>query len=328
MEHMAILVTGGTGFIGSHVVEALVARNERVRCLVRSARRVRWLEGLDVDVVEGDCTRPETLAPALRGVDRVVHAAGATFAPSEAAFFRFNAQGTRSLIDACLTSGQVERFVFLSSQAAAGPGTRERPARENDAPRPLSPYGRSKLAAERYCLDAADRLTVAILRPSAVYGPRDKGFLPYFRLARRGFLIEFGAGEREISLCFVNDLVKGVVSVIDSHLASGSVYFVADSEPYSWAAVEKLLCAVWGIAGRRIVVPGVMLKAAGRVGQVYGAVTGRPVPLNRARAAEMLEKHWVCDTSAAQGDLAFCPEINLQNGLKKTVRWYEQNNWL
>lgn len=325
---MSILVTGGTGFIGSHLVEALLARGERVRCLVRSARRLRWLQDLEVDIVEGDCTRTDTLMPALQGVDRVIHAAGATFAPTRAAFFQHNAAATRNLVDACLASGKVERLVMISSQAAAGPGSRARPARESDPPSPLTAYGESKAAAERHCLDAANRLPVAILRPSAVYGPRDTAFLPYFRMARRGILIEFGAGEREISLCFVNDLVKGIVTVTDSHLDSGSVYFIADSEPYSWDTVESLLCAQWGVRGRRIVVPGVVLKAAGVIGQAYGAVTGKSVPINRARAAELLEKHWVCDSSAVRRDLGFSPGTNLENGLHTAVRWYEQNNWL
>lgn len=325
---MTVLVTGGTGFVGSHLVEALLARGEAVRCLVRSPRRLRWLAGLDADIVAGDCTRPETLGPALRGVDCVIHLAGTTFAPTEGAYFEHNAGGTKNLLDACLASGAVERFVMVSSQAAAGPGTRRRPARETDTPRPLTAYGRSKLAAERHCLNAANRLSVGILRPSAVYGPRDTAFLPYFRLVKRGFLIEFGSGEREISLCFVNDLVEGIVTVADSHLESGSVYFVADSEPYSWGTVEKLLCAQWGVRGRRIVVPGLALKMAGAIGQAYGALTRRAVPINRARAAEVLEKHWVCDTTAAQRDLGFSPGINLENGLHKAVRWYEQNNWL
>jgi nucleoside-diphosphate-sugar epimerase len=325
---MPILVTGGTGFIGSHVVEALLDRGERVRCLVRSARRLRWLAGLDIEVIEGDCRQPGTLPSAVRGVDRVVHIAGETFASTEAAFFESNTEGTRNLVEACLASGTVRRFVFLSSQAAAGPGTRDRPARESDSPRPLSAYGRSKLAGEQCCLEAVDHMSVGILRPSAVYGPRDTGFLPYFRLVRRGFLLEFGTGEREISLCFVNDLVEGVVSVIDSHLESGSVYFIADSEPYAWATVEKVLCAHWGIKGRRLIVPGVVLRTAGVIGTAYGAVTGKPVPISRARVAELLEKHWVCDSSAARRDLAFSPETDLEKGLHKAVRWYEQNNWL
>lgn len=325
---MKILVTGGTGFIGSHVVEALAGRGEHVRCLVRSLDHPGWLAGLDVETMKGDCTRPETLSDALRGVDRVVHVAGATFAPSRAAFFRANAEGTRNLVDACLASGGVERFVLVSSQAAAGPGSPGRPIRETDPPRPLTPYGESKLAAERYCLEAAERLPVQILRPAAVYGPRDKAFLPVFRLARRGILLELGFGERVVSLCYVEDLARAIVVAIDSHFASGSVYFVADSEPYAWDSVEKRLCAHWGVTGRRIVIPGIVLKTAGVMGQAYSALTGKSIPINRARAAELLEKHWVCDSTAAQRDLDFPPGINLENGLQKAVRWYEQNNWL
>lgn len=325
---MTVLVTGGTGFIGSHLVEALLGRGERVRCLVRSPRKLRWLAGLDVDIVTGDCTRPETLGPAVAGVDRVIHLAGTTFAPTEAAFFDYNAAGTRNLLEACVASGGVGRFVMVSSQAAAGPGTRTRPARETDEPRPLTAYGRSKLAAEKHCLDVAGRLSVGILRPSAVYGPRDTAFLPYFRLVKRGFLIELGTGKREISLCYVNDLVAGIVGVADSHLESGSVYFIADSKPYSWDYVEELLCAEWGVKGRRIVVPGLVLKTAGAIGQAYGALTRKSVPINRARAAELLEKNWVCDSSAAQRDLGLSSGTNLENGLHMAVRWYEQNNWL
>jgi len=325
---VTVLVTGGTGFIGSHVVEALLGRGERVRCLVRSRRSLRWLAGLDVEIVTGDCTKPETLRPVVAGVDRVIHLAGTTFAPTEAAFFAYNATGTRNLLEACLAAGGVGRFVMVSSQAAAGPGTRARPTRETDEPRPLTVYGRSKLAAEKHCLDVAGRLSVGILRPSAVYGPRDTAFLPYFRLVKRGFLIELGAGKREISLCYVNDLVAGIVGVADSHIESGSVYFIADSRPYSWDYVEELLCAEWGVKGRRIVVPGLVLKTAGVIGQAYGALTRKAVSINRARAAELLEKNWVCDSTAAQRDLGFSPGINLENGLHMAVRWYEQNNWL
>ncbi len=325
---MTTLVTGGTGFIGSHVVEALLARGESVRCLVRSPDRPRWLAGLEVDMVTGDCNRPESLTRAVAGVDRVVHLAGATFAPTEAAFFYYNAEGTANLLDACLASGRIARFIMVSSQAAAGPGTRENPARESDPPRPLTPYGRSKLAAEEHCRGAADRLSVQILRPSAVYGPRDTAFLPYFRLVKRGFLLEFGFGPREISLCYVNDLAEGIVTVADSHLESGSVYFIADSEPYSWESVERRLCAQWGVKGRRVVVPGIVLKTAGVIGQAYGALTRKAVLINRARAAEILEKHWVCDSTAAQRDFGYSPETNLENGLNKAVRWYELNNWL
>jgi len=321
-------VTGATGFIGSHVAEALLQRGESVRCLARSTNRPGWLANLDVELVAGDCTCPHTLPAAVRGVDRVIHAAGATFAPKRSGFFRVNAAGTDNLLAACLAAGEVRTFVLVSSQAAAGPGSRARPLRESDPPRPISPYGESKLAAERACLEATDRLSVRILRPSAVYGPRDTAFLPYFRLVRKGLLLEFGMGEREASLCYVGDLARAIVAAADSQFDSGSVYFVADSEGYAWSEVERLLCAYWRVNGRRIIVPGTVLKTAGVIGQAFSVLTGKSIAINRTRAAELLEKHWVCDSTAAQRDLDFPPGINLENGLHKAVRWYEQNNWL
>jgi len=325
---LKILVTGATGFIGSHVVEALLRCGESVRCLVRSPDRPGWLEGLDIETVVGDCTQPRTLTGALQGVDRVIHIAGATFSPSRSAFFRANAEGTRNLVDACLAAGGIDSFVLISSQAAAGPGSRRHPVRETDPPRPLTAYGESKLAAERYCQSVADRLPVRILRPAAVYGPRDRAFLPVFRLAKRGILLELGFGKRELSLCFVEDLARAIVGVTDSQLDSGSVYFMADSEPYAWDSVQKRLCAHWGVTGHHIIIPGIVLKTAGVVGQAYAMLTGGTIAINRARAAELLEKHWVCDSTAARRDLEFPPGSNLENGLCNTVRWYEQNNWL
>ena len=261
-------------------------------------------------------------------MDRVIHAAGATWAATGKDFFTHNAQGTKNLLDACLKQQTMERFVLISSLAAAGPGTRLNPAVETAEPKPISPYGMSKLAAEKCCEAVSDRLSTVILRPSAVYGPRDTGFLPYFQLVRRGFLIEFGSGTRELSLCHVDDLVSMIVNATNGYLASGSVYFVADSEPYSWGEVESILCAAFGVKGRHIVVPEWVLKTAGVIGQAFGAVSGRTVKISRARAAELIEKHWVCDSTAAQHDLGLIPGTKLENGLLQAVRWYEQNNWL
>lgn len=295
---------------------------------MRSDKNLKWLQGLNVDIVVGDCTRRKDLDAALTGVRKVIHVAGITWATRARDFFLHNSEATGCLVDACIASGQVERLILVSSQAAAGPGTREHPRTEAMAAHPITVYGRSKLEAESRCLQAADRLSVIILRPSAVYGPRDTAFLPYFRLVKRGFLLEFGSGPRELSLCYVDDLVTVIVKVIDSHLASGSVYFVADSEPYVWNQVESATCTQMGVVAKRIVVPGMALKTAGVIGQVFGLLSGRPMMLNRARVAELLEKNWVCDSAAIRRDLGFASGMNLENGLQKAVRWYEQNNWL
>jgi nucleoside-diphosphate-sugar epimerase len=326
---MTDLVTGASGFIGSHLVEALLAQGRSVRCLVRDRRRLRWLQGLPVEIIEGDCARPDTLDVVAGGVERVFHVAGATWAATAAEFYRQNATGTLNLLQACAAAAPgLERFVLVSSQAASGPATAGRAVREHDPPRPISVYGESKLAAERYVRQFSARLPVTILRPSAVYGPRDRSFLGYFRLVRRGFLLEFGAGERHLSLCHVTDLVAGILRAADSQPASGSVYFVADSEPYSWREVEQVLCDTLGVDARRLTLPRWLLHALGALGQGVGAVSRVPVQLNRARAAELLERRWTCDTGLARRELGYASKTTLRAGLQQSVRWYEQQNWL
>lgn len=325
-----VLVTGGTGFIGSHLVDALLSRGVKVRCLVRSRRRLRWLEGKPVELVEGDCADARTLAPAVNGVDVVYHLAGVTWASRESEFYVHNVEGTRNLLEACSTlAPALKRFVLVSSQAAAGPGPADRPRSESDQPAPITPYGASKLEAERVASGYIKQFPVVIVRPCAVYGPRDTGFLDYFRVVRRGFLVEFGSGDnRQVSLCHVRDVVDGLIRAADSQAASGSVYFLADSEPYPWREVESMIEQAMGISARRLVIPAWLLTLLGTLGQMYGRVTGKPVRLNKTRAAELMARHWGCDISKARLELDFTPKTNLENGLRDVVRWYKKEQWL
>ncbi|MDH3282517.1 MAG: NAD(P)-dependent oxidoreductase, partial [Gammaproteobacteria bacterium] len=245
-----VLVTGGGGFIGSRLVRGLLDRGYAVRCLVRSEPEQSPLRHYPVELVRGDITRPETLPAAVSGVDSVIHAAGVSWGCRAADFFRHNADGTRNLLGACAAAGGIRRFVHVSSQAAAGPAGPFRPAREDDPPRPVSVYGLSKLAAERHVTAFRAHLSCLIVRPSAVYGPGDRAFLQFFRLAQRGFLVDFGTGARHLSLCYVDDLVGGLIASLDSQKPAGSVYFMADPEPYAWRTVEDRVGDLLGVRAR------------------------------------------------------------------------------
>ncbi len=327
---MVTLVTGATGFVGSHLVDAFLRAGHRVRCLVRSPTRLGWLEGKDIELAVGDCTRPETLAPAVVDAEIVVHAAAVTWAARRSDYFRVNASGTYHLLTACGEHARaLRRFVFISSQAAAGPAADpDRGVTERDPPRPLSAYGESKLLAERHVASLRDRIPSVILRPSAVYGPRDGNFLPYVRMAKRGFLLEFGRVPRTVSLCQVEDLARTVVNAAQSSAAAGAVYFLADQRPYAWSEVERAVCAALGIDARHLIVPKWCLRTAAALGQVYGSVAKRPVRLNAARAAELLEKNWVCDVGKAMSELGYAPQTALPQGMQQLVRWYQQQHWL
>lgn len=327
---MRVLVTGGTGFIGSHLVDALLSAELEVRCLVRSREKLRWLKGADVEVVEGDCTAGDTLDAAVKDVDLVFHAAGTLWAAREADYVRHNVQGTRNLLDACKRScAGLRRFVYVSSQAASGPSTTGKLRSESDPAEPITPYGTSKLAAETAVLAYRAYFPVVIVRPCAVYGPRDTGFLAYLRVVQRGFLVEFGSvEERTASLCHVHDIVRGMIDAAHSQVASGSVYFLANAEPYSWHEVENMLQRVMGVEAKRLKIPGWILVLLGTLGQVYGRITGKSVMLNRARIAELMAQHWGCDASRARRELDFTPEINLNDGLLDVIRWYKKEQWL
>ena len=325
-----VLVTGATGFIGSHLVEALLTKGMSVRCLVRSRQHLRWLNGNQVELVEGDCTVPHSLDEAVRGVDLVYHVAGVMWATSDADFYRGNVEGTRNLLQACDRSAPgLQRFVLVSSQAAAGPSNGEVPRTEQDRAEPITPYGVSKLESEKVAISFKDRFSILILRPCSVYGPRDKAFLAYFRLVRRGFLLEFGHGRnREVSLCHVRDVVRGLIDSANSQVASGSVYFLADSKPYLWDEVEGMIQDALGVQARRLVVPAWLLVLLGTAGQVYGRATKKIVVLNKSRAAELMERRWGCDAGKARRELGFAPKTKINDGLLDVIRWYQQEHWL
>jgi nucleoside-diphosphate-sugar epimerase len=325
------LVTGGTGFIGSHLVESILASGTQVRCLVRPARSLRWLEGKDVEIVEGDCLDREGLDAAVRGVDYVYHAAGVLWSADEREYFRGNVLGTRNMIEACERAcPELRRFVLVSSQAAAGPARGDAPRTESEAPAPITPYGRSKLEAERLVCDYRSRVSAVVVRPCAVYGPRDRALLAYFRLARRGFLVEFGSGaDRIVSMCHVSDIVRGTIcAAVSGSVASGSVYFLADPEPYSWRRVESIIASVLDIKARRLRLPLWLLSGLTALGQGYGRATGKSVMLNRSRVAELMARRWDCDAGKARRELGFAPGVNLKDGIREVVRWYQKEQWL
>ncbi len=220
-----VLITGGTGFVGSHVVDVALERGYQVRCTVRAHSRLRWLEGKPVELTQADL-RAGDVAAAVQGVDAVIHCAGLTRG-SRDALFAANHGGTMALLDACLRQREPPRFVLCSSQAAAGPGTLQRPRHEDDPPEPTSDYGHSKLAAEREVGSRADRLETVVLRPGAVYGPRDEDTLTYFRMAARGLLVVPGWRRRLIQLVHARDVARVLVDAVGTARGVGNAYFTS-----------------------------------------------------------------------------------------------------
>ncbi len=322
------LVTGASGFIGSHLLEALLARGVAVRCLLRPTSDRRWLAGLDYEEVVGALDERPALARAVEGVDVVYHCAGAVKARNAAAYHRANARGTADLADACLARGTPPLFVYVSSQAAAGPCRDGASARETFACEPITDYGKSKLEGERALAARGDALPFVVLRPSAVYGPRDKEMFVFFKFIARGIEPALGWADRYVSLCYISDLVAAAMAAGEVVRARGQTYFIAHDEVWDWRGVSGVVAAAAGVKTRRVMVPKALLFGAATLAELAATFTGRAATLNWGKARDLAQERWVCDATKAKNELGFTPAVGLAAGAALTVAWYRDQGWL
>ncbi|MEE8152591.1 MAG: NAD-dependent epimerase/dehydratase family protein [candidate division NC10 bacterium] len=323
---MKALVTGATGFIGSHLVEYLIQRGDEVTCLARSRSRLRWLEGLQVRVIEGDCTDPDLGGRVHEDFDWIFHLAGLTKTLDRHEFYRVNGEGTANLAAILAKKRQPPRLVYLSSLAAAGPSKDGHPLRESDPPQPVSHYGRSKLEGEKALAGLGGALPWVIVRAPVIYGPRDRGLLVFFQLAKRR--VAFRLGERRtVSLCEVQDLIRGLHLAADRGEA-GEIYYVAEASPRSWDEISEAIAAALGVRPMTIPFPPPFLSALAWTWEGIARFTGIQPLLNRDKACEMQQPYWVCDPGKAARDLGFATSISLGTGTERAVEWYKSYGWL
>jgi nucleoside-diphosphate-sugar epimerase len=325
---MDILVTGGTGFIGTHLVAALVARGWRVRCLVRATSNRTPLAAQKVEYVVGSLQDRRALARAVQGVPLIFHLAGATKVAHPADYERMNYSGTQHLLEACMTSGStLQKFLYISSIAAAGPSPTGVPMTESALPQPVGPYGRSKLRAEEAVLACRHRLPVMVLRPSAIYGPRDTDFFQLFQALRYGVLPHIGRQELHIDLCFVTDLVHGMIAAAESQQGLGEIFFLGGTH-HTWRELGQEIARLLHIQPREIVMPRMAVLTAARLVDGWARLRGQPSLLSRANVLERLQSYWLCDSSKAYRTFGYRPQTPLAQGLAATLQWYQDAGWL
>ena len=326
---MRVLVTGGQGFVGSHLCARLVAQGHSVRVLARPSSDLGNLAGIDVEVVRGDVTRPASLPPAVAGCDVIFHVAGALKGLREQDLFRVNADGTRNLLAAAAgVQSRPSRFVYVSSVAAAGPSPGGSSPRTEEMPlQPLTWYGHSKLAGEN-AVRATAGLDWTIIRPPIVYGPRERDVLGYFRIARRGILPVVGFSDRYYSLIYAEDLAEGLMRAAEAPAAVGQVYFLAGAEAISWVELGRLIASALGVAGRPLRLPEVVAVAVGRIADLFARARGRPEIFSSQKVIEMLAPAWVCSADKATRDFGWRASTPLPEALATTARWYREHGWL
>jgi len=324
---MKAFVTGGTGFIGSHLADYLIDDDAwgTVKCLVRSDEK--WLEGKSYKKISGDLDSIKTIERALVDTDVVFHLAAIVKAPSQKEFIHANVEATENLLRLAQRNG-IKKMVILSSLAAAGPSNGE-PLREDDEMDPVSTYGKSKKQMEEMIHALADNdMSITILRPPAVYGPREDQIFTLFKMMSKGIAPIVGDGENpKLSLLYVQDLVQAIVKAAKQSEKGVNTYFIGGDRITNWNEIKDIVSTVLGKKSITLKIkPDWVKKIAGAV-ETTSALFGSYPVLNREKANEMILT-WTCSHDKAVKELSYKPEFTLEEGISRTLRWYKKHNWL
>jgi len=316
-----ILVTGASGFIGSHVVDHLRRHGHDVRCLVRRSSSLRYLPS--AELAYGDLISGEGLGDALRGVNCVIHLAGVTKALRAADYYKGNATATASLVGAM--KDRPARLVHVSSLAAAGPSPDGHAIDEDETPAPLTHYGKSKLEAEEI---ARGLPGAVIVRPPVVYGPRDADVFQLLQSISKGLVLQIAGGQRWFSAIYVKDLAEGLAAAAFTSAAAGRTYFLTHPEALTWTVFSDAAAGIMGKRPRLVSIPYRAAWAAGFGAEVWSLVTGRPGIISRDKVSEARRTYWICSGARAAGELGFAARTSIWDGLAETLAWYKEAGWM
>ena len=324
---MKAFVTGGTGFIGSHLVDTLIANEtwDDVRCLVRN--REKWLENKEYTKIPGDLHAISAIRKGMENVDTVFHLAGVVMAKSQREFDYANVDATENIIRSAEKAG-VKKVVILSSLAAAGPSNGT-PKSEGDPMNPVSMYGESKKRMESLIHEIAPKdMSITILRPPAVYGPREDQIFTLFKMMKNGIAPIVGDGyEPELSMVYVQDVIQGIIKAEKQNQAGVNTYFISGEKITNWNEIKDIVATVLGKKSLAIKLkPQWVKKIAGAIETTASFFGSYPV-VNREKANEMILE-WTCSIEKAKKELDYHPEYSLEEGISRTLRWYKKHGWL
>ena len=327
-----VLITGASGFVGYHLILAALEKGYRVTAAVRPTSAIGHLASLPVSYAYLNLSEKASLERELENgqYDFVVHNAGATRAKSEQVFLEVNSMYTKNLAETIAqTKPLVQKFIFISSLSAYGPknSIEEEVISEQDSPKPVTNYGKSKLKAEQY-LKAIPGLNYLVFRPTAVYGPREKDLLHFFRNINIGVETYLGHKPQKLSFVYVADFAKLVITSLESTM-NRKGYFVSDGNTYDQYQLAYYCKKILQKRTIKLHVPlPVASLLANTIETAHGWLKGGTPLLNQDRLKELSGANWTCDIQSAKKELGFEPQYTLEQGLQETIKWYKQNNWM
>jgi dihydroflavonol-4-reductase len=324
-----ILITGGTGFIGSRLAADVLLQGHQVRCLVRQTSDLSRLRGMDVELYYGELRNPETLKDVVRDIDVVYHLGGVTRGRTEQDYIDGNFQATVNLLDVCKKYGaEHQKVLFVSSQAAGGPSHEFHALEETDKAAPISAYGRSKLLAEEAVVEFSRKRAATIIRPPSVYGPGDRDFLILFKNINKGFMPMVGRGAQKISIVYLDDLIAGIQLAAVKSEANGKLYNICGDEDATFADIANAIAAALGKRPLTLHIPLMGVEWITRLSVLIARFTHKAALLNMDKLNEMKQPAWLCSNQKAKIQLGFSPRVGLEEGMEKTAAWYFEKGWL
>ncbi len=323
-----ILLTGANGFLGSHITDALLRWGYEVRAMVRSTSNLQWLENKPVEIVYAALDEPSNLRKAVKGVQGIIHNAGIVSVDEYYHYFQYNSDGTRNLAQAAVdVSPKIKRFVLVSSQAAGGPTLNNVPRSEDQRPEPITAYGKSKLLAENHLRKFEDKFPISIIRPPALYGPRDYAWLPLFQMITKGFLPLIGQNKK-LTMTHVQDVARQVMVQLEDKKAIGEIFHAAPFEPTSYKefgdTISKILCE----NPRVIPLNDQVIKYVYPLLYPAIKIAGIKPPFRKDKLPDLFAPGWTISGEKAESVLGFEGKMPLLAGVGQTVEWYRWKKWV
>jgi nucleoside-diphosphate-sugar epimerase len=324
---LKILVTGANGFVGSHIVETLLKKKYNVTCILREKANLKWIQNLPIEYKYGSLDDEKFLETVIKNVDIIVHCAGAVRAISKDEYFKVNVKNTRNLCQSIIkTNLNIKKFIFISSQAAVGPSSNDI-IKVTDKENPISDYGLSKLAAELEIKQILyGKISYTILRPSVIYGPRDKDIFILFNLVYKHFK-PLTAKKKFLQLVFVKDVAKAVIACLENKKSNNNTYYLANSNIYTWSDISRIIASSIDVKAIPLIIPNFIFKSIGIFFEIFSCITKKPAILNKQKITEMLQKYWIANTKPAEIDLNI-KFTSLEVGSRITYNWYLDNKFI
>jgi len=329
MDRKICLVTGGTGFVGSHLVDYLLQKEYRVRVLTRKGSNLKWLK--DKEVVIYDCGYDDKIGveKAVKGIDFLFHVAGVVKAKTWNDYLEGNVKTTENLLQIVEeTNPKIEKVVIVSSLAANGPAKSGIFSDENTTPNPITRYGKSKLEQEKLAKSYFSKLPITIVRPPAVYGERDTEIFLFFKTFKNGLMTKIGYNQKLVSLVHVSDLVEGIFLAGISPHSQNEIFCIGSDKYYSWDEIADATFLAFQKKPITIKIPHFLVFGIGAIAEFISFFSTKPATFNFEKAKDFVQNYQTCTIRKAEKILGYKPKVNLVEGIKRTVDWYRDNNWL